>query len=482
MLPSACTFPFVMLNKLRPVARNASSLCLVIATFYLASGWPISANAAKPERPNIIVIMADDMGYECVEANGGTSYKTPHLNKLAATGMRFEHGYSQPICTPSRVQIMTGIYNQRNYIRFGVLDPNQKTFAHFVKEAGYKTCIAGKWQLEGGLKGPNKFGFDEYALWQLTRRPSRYPNPGLEVNGKEIDYPEKYGPDIASDYICDFITRHKDEDFFVYYPMILPHWPFEPTPDSEEWDPKSKGAGNSQKNTKFFVDMVNYTDKMVGKIVTKLDELGLRENTLVIFTGDNGTATSVTSMMGDKKVKGGKGTTKNAGTHVPFIANWPGTIKPNQVTQDLVDFSDILPTVVEAAGASIPIDHKIDGKSFYKVLTGEEKSHREWTYCWYARNGGKIGQEFARDQNFKLYRTGELYDIANDELEQNNLLTAMAETSGEAAIAHSKLQKVLDDMADTRIMLPEPYKKKNNKKQNDKNATNKTKKEAAAND
>lgn len=99
--------------------------------------------------------------------------------------MRFEHCYSQPICTPSRVQLMTGIYNQRNYIRFGLLDPAVTTFGHLAKRAGYATCIGGKWQLENGLKGPNHFGFDEYCLWQVTRRPSRYPNPGLKVNSTQ---------------------------------------------------------------------------------------------------------------------------------------------------------------------------------------------------------------------------------------------------------------------------------------------------------
>ena len=150
-----------------------------IASIVVALAGLASGQAAG--EPNIVLIMADDMGYECVTANGGESYSTPNLDRLARGGMRFEHCYSQPICTPSRVQLMTGIYNQRNYIRFGLLDPTVTTFGHLAKRAGYATCIGGKWQLENGLKGPNHFGFDEYCLWQLTRRPSPYPNPGLEV-------------------------------------------------------------------------------------------------------------------------------------------------------------------------------------------------------------------------------------------------------------------------------------------------------------
>ena len=143
------------------------------------------AGAVEARRPNVVLIMADDMGYECVSANGGESFETPRLDALAAGGIRFEHCHSQPICTPSRVQIMTGIYNNRNYVKFGLLDPEQRTFGNLFQDAGYKTVIAGKWQLEGGFEGPNGFGFDEYCLWQLTRRPPRFVNPGFEINGKE---------------------------------------------------------------------------------------------------------------------------------------------------------------------------------------------------------------------------------------------------------------------------------------------------------
>ena len=118
--------------------------------------WAQVGHAAAP--PNIVLIMADDMGYECVSANGSTTYSTPHLDRLAADGMRFRHAHSQPICTPSRVQIMTGIYNERNYIRFGILDPQATTFGHLLRKAGYATCVAGKWQLEGGVQAPDRFG------------------------------------------------------------------------------------------------------------------------------------------------------------------------------------------------------------------------------------------------------------------------------------------------------------------------------------
>jgi arylsulfatase A len=437
-----------------PYVRFVVSLFLFVASVHAA------------DRPNIILIMADDMGWECVsayreviakynypKAKAGTKdhYRTPHIDQLAAGGMRFDHSYSQPICTPSRVQMMTGIYNQRNYIKFGLLDPKARTFGHVMKSAGYKTCVVGKWQLLGGMEGPNKFGFDEYCLWQLTRRPSRYPNPGMEVNGKPVDYPGKYGPDIASDYLCDFIGRNKDRPFFGYYPMILPHWPFEPTPDSKDWDPKSKGAegaGQTQKNPKYFREMVAYVDKIVGKIVAKVETEGLTKKTLIIFTGDNGTAKSVRGVMNGRVIQGGKGSMPDAGNHVPFIASWPGTIKPGQTTPAIVNFSDILPTLAELGGAKVP--HKIDGLSFLSHLKGG-KPARDISYCWYARNGGMQGQQFARTGDWKLYVNGEFYNVYNDVLEKQPL--SPGELKPAVREVRKRLQAELDRMEGTRTQF-----------------------------
>ena len=381
------------------------------------------AQTETDRRPNIVLIMADDMGYECVAANGGTSYETPVLDELARTGMRFEHCHSQPICTPTRVQLMTGLYNHRNYIEFGLLDPEATTFGHIMQEAGYHTCIAGKWQLKGGLEGPQHFGFDEHCLWQLTRRPSRYPNPGLEINGELVDFPGGgYGPDVASNYICEFIEQHKEGPFFAYYPMILPHWPFEPTPDSPDWDPDAEGVLKGTGENRYFADMVTYTDKMVGRIVDQLDESGIRENTLVLFTGDNGTYTGITSMMGDIAVQGGKGHTTDNGTHVPLIASWPGTVPAGEVSRELVDLTDFLPTLADLADADLPADIPFDGRSIARQLAGEAGPEREWIYCWYERNGKRDkASEHVRNQRFKLYRDGRFFDVVADAAEETPL-------------------------------------------------------------
>jgi arylsulfatase A len=247
-------------------------------------------NSSFAARPNVILIMADDFGYECVGANGGESYQTPVLDKLAATGVRFENCHVQPLCTPTRVQLMTGRYNVRNYINFGTLLRSETTFGQLFKSAGYKTGICGKWQLGNEVDSPQHFGFEESCLWQQTRRPPRYTNPGLEYNGVEKDFTQgEYGPDLVNDFAIDFVTKHKDETFFLYYPMMLTHDPFQPTPDSAEYD-RTISSEAKLRDDKHFADMVTYMDKLIGKLVTKLDELSLGENTLLLFVGDNGTS------------------------------------------------------------------------------------------------------------------------------------------------------------------------------------------------
>jgi arylsulfatase A len=161
--------------------------------------------------------------------------------------------------------------------------------------------------------------------------------------------------------------------------------------------------------------MTAYMDKLVGSVVSELEKQGLRENTLILFTGDNGTGTAVTSRMGDRTVKGGKGSSRDNGIHVPLIANWPGRIAAATVCQDLVDTTDYLPTICEAAGIAVPGDVVLDGRSFLPQLLGQPGQPRKWNYCWYAREGGAQATfEFAFNQKFKLYRDGRLYAWPQD--------------------------------------------------------------------
>lgn len=394
------------------------------------------------EKTNIILIMADDIGYECYGAYGGTSYSTPVLDKMAKQGMLFNHAYSNPVCTPSRVKIMTGLSNVRNYASFSVLKKTEKTIGHMMQDAGYKTAIAGKWQLYGAehyedaIRGkgslPQNMGFDRQCLWQVDKSGSRFWGPTITIDGQIKKFGDDvYGPDVYSQFLIDRITEYKEEPFFLYYPMVLVHDPFVPTPDSANRNSKDK-----QKN---FGDMVAYMDKLIGKIVDKTVELGIAENTLILVTGDNGTHRTIQSNMGDKVIVGGKGNTTDAGTHVALFAYQPGTIAPGQVSNDLVEFTDFTPTLAEAAGAT-PLS-LTDGQSFLPQLHGKKGNPREtiFVYNWPRPEKG-APRIFVRNQRWKLYSNGRLVDVKNDVLEQKSLKGA------EYNVIRKELQAALDRM------------------------------------
>ena len=368
----------------------------------LLLGANVAQAAPANDQPNIILIMADDMGYEALSSNGSESCKSPNLDKLAAKGVRFTNGFSNPICTPSRVKLMTGQYNVRNYVKFGWLDREQTTFAHQLKAAGYATAIAGKWQLGKDKDSPQHFGFEQSCLWQHTRSgrskekgktiDRRFVNPQLEFNGVEKDFTSgEYGPQVCTDFICDFIDQNKKKPFLVYYPMILTHCPFDPTPDSTDWDPKRLGSttykGDRKDPQRHFRDMVAYADKAVGQIVAQLEKSGVRDNTLIIFTGDNGTDTPIVTPWNGTKVVGGKGTMSDTGTRVPLIVNWPtGIQKPGRVVDDLVEFTDMFPTICEVTGAKLPKTHPADGASIVPVLRNQADARKkDWIYIWYRK-------------------------------------------------------------------------------------------------
>ena len=424
------------------------ALCYALCFFCSIADTLFADQQQKSSKPNIVLIMADDFGYECVSANGGQSYKTPNLDRLAASGVRFEHCHVQPLCTPTRVQLMTGRYNIRNYLNFGTLPRNEVTFGQLLKQSGYATGICGKWQLGKEVDSPQHFGFDEALLWQHTRRPARYANPGLEYNGKEVEYPlGSYGPKIINDFAIDFASRHKDRPFLLYYPMMLTHSPYQPTPDSDRWDPATQGEKQKDQPSNF-ADMVEYMDKMVGRLDAKLSELGIRDNTLLIFLGDNGTGRTITSRFRGVDLQGGKGTTTHLGTHVPLIVSWPGVLKAGRVLGDLVCSVDILPTICDAG--RVDVEHSIDGVSFLPTLVGKPATPRDSLYCWYSpRQKLDLSvKEYAFNREFKLYRTGELYRIDKDALEVTPLDTRNLDR--ESLAAKQMLQRTLDQYTNAR--------------------------------
>ncbi len=401
--------------------------------------------------PNIILIMADDLGYETLGINGSDDYQTPNLDKLAKEGMNFTQTYSMPLCTPSRVQIMTGKYNFRNYIGFGLLKPEEPTFAHYLKQSGYNTFVAGKWQLYGNagqheLAGgqigtlPESAGFDEYFLWQVQALGSRYKDPMISSNSGTEIYEGKFGPDLFTEQINLFMEKNRDEPFFIYYPMAITHDPFVPTPANSgfaAFDSKSK-----VNDPRYFGEMVSYMDRLIGSIVTKTEELGIRENTLILFVGDNGTDRKVTTSQLGKSIKGDKGNTTTAGTHVPFIANWKGKIQPGSTNENLIDFTDFLPTLLETANHQNLEIIQTDGLSFFSQLVGDNSKKRDWIYCYYAPNWGQFeNSTYVQDTEWKLYGDGRIYSLLEDPLEENAL--QIADLSKEVKLKISHFDTVL---------------------------------------
>ncbi len=449
-------------------AMNLRRLLSVLLFCLLAT----AVSAASRSKPNIIMIMADDVSWEAFGCYGAEDYKTPNIDRLASMGVRFSHAYSTPICTPTRVKLMTGKYGFRNYTHFGYLNPKEKTFGHMLQDAGYRTAIAGKWQLNGlynDLPGsqdntrPNKAGFHEYCLWQLTKGKNvqsgggeRFWSPALEKNGKMLsieDLKDQYGPDILSDFLCDFMERNQYEPFFLYYPMVLVHDPFVPTPDTigdgsrgHESNKQPKGKEAKKEN---FVAMVQYMDKIIGKIAKKVEDIGQAENTLILFTADNGTHPSITSGWNGHQVTGGKGATKDMGTHVPLVAYWKGTTPTGKVVDDLVDFTDFYTTFADAAGVQMGKTDPIDGRSFLPQLKGKKGNPRDWVFLHYQPYWNKTPGQYARTENFKLYRDGRFYEVPKDLKEANDL------SKGGASKKAKRIQKELEAFLATTPPAPE---------------------------
>ena len=407
----------------------------ITLSFVFFSGLGLPHLLSAEDKPNVVLIMADDIGYECYGAYGSEFYSTPNVDKLAREGARFDHAYSAPLCTPSRVKIMTGRYGLRNYTQFYNMDLSQPTFAKMVKNNGYKTVIAGKWQLSPeNFQGPFEAGFDEYMLWNFQDKAPRYRAPTLYKNGERVEVSEDdYGPELVSDFICDFIERNKDEPFVAYYPMIHVHSPFDPTPDSPDWNKNLR-----RRNIERFRDMVEHMDRMIGKLVSKLEETGLRDKTLIMVTGDNGTGQAIISPLPQRGyVYGGKGYPTDAGTHVAFVANWPGVIPPETVVDSPIDFSDVLPTIADVTQSKVP--ENTDGTSFLDLMKGDESNARGWAF----QSSGSSKRGFhcwVRTQDWKLYSDGRLFNVGKDVMEEEPV------TGPEVESTRKELQGIMDDI------------------------------------
>lgn len=411
---------------------------LVILALFTAFSGMYSQNKkakASSSKPNIIFILADDLGIGDVSCYGSDNNKTPIIDKLAKSGMQFNKAYTAPLCGPSRSRILTGRYAFRtgavNQDRVAEIKPeNEVMIPSVLKTAGYTTAMVGKWS-QMGLT-PKDFGFDDYITFQGSgvywskekKKAANYTENGETKELKE----NVYMPDLMHDHLVKFLDDNKKKPFFLYYSMVHVHALIQRTPDSKP-------------GSDLYADNTAYMDKLVGKLLATLDDLKLRENTLIVFMGDNGTAGiyAERGTIGGKALSGKKGTMLECGSLVPTIASWPAVIKAGQVNTDLIDSSDLLPTFAAVTGAPLPTKNVLDGRSFLPQLQGKKGNPKEYIYM-------ELGNKwYVRSAKWKLNRQGELFDMSNAPFEEK--LVADYANNAEANAAYTRLQSILKEIA-----------------------------------
>jgi len=414
-------------------------LCSFILTLCVIPIAPASSQAADSkapvDKPNIIFILADDLGLDGVGCYGADKYKaqTPNIDALAKAGLRFEACYATPLCGPSRCLLMTGRYPFRTGGLTneswrangpGAKSKDEYPIARLLKENGYTTCQTGKWRQVG--ETPRNWGFDEYCT---DATPSGwYWQKSYIKNGQTVKTDkEVYCPDIVHDFAIDFINRHKDKPFFIYYATHLVHLPMKPTPDSKPETTDAKGL---------YADNLAYMDKQVGLVVKELERLHLLEKTVIVFSGDNGTAANFPTTVNGRHIHGHKGSMLEGGSRVPLVAYWKGVTPEGKVLKDLVDFSDMYATFADLAGAGLPRNLTVDGQSFAPQLRGQAGKPREWVYV-------QLGNKwYVRSQEWKLTQSGALFDMKDAPFTEKPV--SADTTDANARAGREKLQKVLD--------------------------------------
>lgn len=410
------------------------------------------ADAARP--PNIVFILADDLGYTDLACYGSKYYETPNIDRLASEGVRFTDGYTCGAnCQPTRAALLsgqygprTGVYTVGNIDRFDwrsrplrpvdnvtALPVEKITIADTLKKAGYATGMFGKWHLgKGGQHHPSKRGFDE-AIEAAGQHFDFRTDPA-------VDYPQdQYLADFLTDRAVDFIERHKSQPFFLYLPHFGVHAPHQAKPELIQRFRSKRPVGGHRNPT--YAAMIASVDESVGRILDTLDKLSLTENTLVIFSSDNGGVGGYRRVGLDKDgitdnapLKGGKGTFAEGGIRVPYIFRWKGRIEPAQTQEMPIISVDLYPSLAEIAGAKPPADYELDGVSYAGLLMGEAKSIDRDAIYWHFPGYLGAGQGKWRTKPCGAVRAGdwklieyfeddrtELYNLKDDVAEQHDL-------------------------------------------------------------
>lgn len=417
----------------------------------LAFALGIACQCDAPSPPNILILFADDLGAKELGCYGHPTHRTPNIDRLASRGTLFETCWATPLCSPSRVMLMTGRYatrtgwygmNGSDYspragTPEGDLGERERTFADIAKEQGYATALAGKWQLPGrGDSLIRDCGFDHYLIWAYkhnlpsgvvhsggwenaaNQKTSRYWHPCLLRDGEYVPTSkDDYGPDRMADFVIEFMTSHKDRPWLIYHPMCPTHLPYDPTPDPA--NPGRRIAGGLSSN-------VAYLDHLVGRMVDAVDELGLGERTYIFFLTDDGTA------------RNGKGSVTELGVRVPLIVRGPN-VDVGKRSDALVSVADIFPTVAELLNAPIPADRPIDGVSLVPTLEGSDVRHREWVFSYLQ------DKRIIRDERWLLEGDGRLYDTEGKRTPGEYRLVR-DEGDKEAKQARAKFESILETL------------------------------------
>ncbi len=399
----------------------------------------VSVKAENQPRPNLIFILADDVGAESMTPYGGSSWSTPRIDSIATQGIRFVNAFANPSCAPSRAEFLTGRYPFRTGVVFptlpnGPLALEETTLATVLKNAGYSTGLAGKWNLRyGGRNGASEeeqdahieaHGFDEHRTF--IGHTIVYGDPSVETN---------FVPYQLNQWACDFISREatNDSPFYLQYSMGLVHWPLTATP---------LNPGATEENStdaELYGNMMTYMDNMIGNVLDTLDSAGISSNTVVVFGGDNGTWSRIYSTFNGEQVQGGKLTSKDTGSWVPLYVRWHGVVTPDSLYDGLTDFSDIFPTLIEIGQGVVPNYSVIDGISFLSQLEGASTEHRNFVYC-----SDVESRTFVRDKQWKLINGNDLYDISNSPIEER--LISEASQTPDDATARTTLLGYLTDI------------------------------------
>ncbi len=431
-------------NKILVILSISTSLSLIAPVY-------AEDHNSESQRPNILFILADDLGKEWISAYGAEDISTPNIDELANQGIRFDNVWSDPQCTPSRVSLITGQYPYRNgWVNHwdtprwgqGYLDWQQnQSVAKVMQDAGYATVAAGKWQVNDFRIEPEamtKHGFDDYAMWTghetgVPASAERYWDPYIHTKKGSKTYLGEFGEDIFSEFLLNFIDKNKAQPWFAYFAMNLPHAPYTTTPH------KSKLDSKLDKHKA----MVEYADFILAKMIKRLEAMGERENTIIIWTTDNGTNKSLVGTLNGRKVRGGKQKTTENGINSPFIVSAPGLVPTGVVSDTLVDFTDILPTFADLASANIPSDYQLDGQSFAPyILNQQQDGSRSSILSMGGMNEAEVSEvgienkfifrdRVIRDKRYKLFVNAtqplsyeKLVDLQTDPEEKINLINS----------------------------------------------------------